>query len=173
MNALMMCTYWQFSNRLLEEQHCTGLSGQSFMHSHAHNHHQFSHINYPINYSMSSLLQDVEKANNPTTVDSGYPNSPPKESHEKIRTPQPKLAAKNIFSDPNDIVYITKPEASKLANYPNNAMSYPQYFPAESQAASVASSVISNDYKSLQISPLDFSALTQNQNSAAADRNIY
>ena len=165
----MMRTYWQLSNRLLEEQHCTGFSGQPFMHSHAQNHHrhQYSHINYPINYSMSSLMNDVEKANNSAV--SNHQSGIPKESHEKIRTPQPKLAAKNIFSDPNEIIFITKSDASKLTNYPNNAISYPQYFPSESQAASVASSVISSDYKSLQISPLDFS----NPQNSTVDRNIY
>lgn len=145
MNCLMLRTYWQLSNRILEEQNCEGYSGQPFMHSHAHHHHQYSHQQYPINYSRSFSQSEME---------SGGIG----EEKKKIRTPQPKRPAKNLFTENDEIIVITKPEASKLSTFPSAIHSnYLQY-----DLNSQSSSVISSDYKSLQISPLDFT--NQNQN---------
>lgn len=146
MNLLMLRTYWQLSNRILEEQNCEGYSGQPFMHSHAHHHHQYSHQHYPINYSRSYSENDIE---------SGRVIQPEK----KIRTPQPKRPAKNLFSDPNEIIFITKPEASKLT-FPSTIHSNYLQYDLNSQTSSVVSS--DSNYKSLQISPLDFTNHNQN-----------
>lgn len=142
----MLRTYWQLSNRILEEQNCEGYSGQPFMHSHAHHHHQYSHQQYPINYSRSMSQHDMEAG------------GPAVQHEKKIRTPQPKRPAKNVFPDSNEIIVITKPEASKLTNFPSAIHSnYLQY-----DFNSQSSSVVSSDYKSLQISPLDFTSHNQN-----------
>ena len=144
MNCLMTRTYWQLSNRIIKEKNCEGYSGQPFMHSHAHHHHQYSHQQYPINYSRSMSQNEMESG--------GVVHS-----EKKIRTPQPKRPAKNFFNDPNEIIIITKPEASKLS-FPSTIHSnYLQY-----DLNSQSSSVVSSDYKSLQISPLDFTSHNQN-----------
>ena len=136
----MLMTYWQLSNRLLEEERCGDYSGSAYMHSHAHNYnHQYSHHHYPINYSRSGSA-DIEKG---SFIQFEKP--------EKIRTPQPKRSAKNLFNDPGEIIIISKLEASKLSgNYQHSLIN------------STASSVVSSDYKSLQISPLDFSHTSVN-----------
>lgn len=141
----MLRTYWQLSNRILEEQSCGGYSGQPFMHSHAHHHHQYSQQNYPINYSHSTSQHEMESGGMVIV-------------HEKkIRTPQPRRPAKDLFTNPEEVIVITKPEASKLAHSSAIHSNYLQY-----DLNSHSSSVISSDYKSLQISPLDFNAHNQN-----------
>jgi hypothetical protein len=145
----MLKTYWQLSNRIIEEQNCEGYSGQPYMHSHAHHHHQYSHQQYPINYSRSMTQDEMESGR------SFY------NSEKKIRTPQPKRPEKNFITDSNEIILITKPEASKLAFSSASASTihsnYLQY-----DLSSQSSSVVSSDYKSLQISPLDFTGHNQN-----------
>lgn len=143
----MLKTYWQLSNRLLEEEQYGNYgTGNSFMHSHAHHHHRYSHHQYPINYSRSN----GGDSNNFPDLESG--NFVAFDKPEKIRTPQPKKSVKNLFNDQDEIILISKSEASKLTEISignNNRNSI---------LSSTASSAFSNDdYKSLQISPLDFS----------------
>jgi hypothetical protein len=150
----MLSTYWQISNRILEEEQCVGYGGQPFMHSHAHN-HQYSHHHYPINYS--SDFSDLEMGN--SVVQEQH------EKHGKIRTPQPKRMAKNVFKDDednqqNEIITITKSEASKLSATSTTAYNLTnKHMISDSYHSSNSSSIVSADYKSLQISPLDFCAL--------------
>lgn len=151
-NVLMMITYWTLSNRVLEEEQY-GYYHENYLHLHAHTHshssntsntssnnthhsHQFSHQNYPSNYSKSLPdVEDIEKAH-------------------KIRTPQPKRLAKDIFQDANagnEYVFFSKSDASKLSSSNN----------LPSASSSVTSTI--SDYKSLQISPLEINS-SQNRN---------
>lgn len=157
----MLSIYWQLSSRLLDEEDCgktTSSTSGTFMHSHTHHHHQFSHQNYPINYSRSGM--DVDKSD----IEAGGIKAIKQERPESIlRTPQPKRSAKNIFSDSednNEIIIITKNEATKLADI--SASYYHQQYRIHDGniSASSSSTSSSDDYKSLQISPLDFSQMT-------------
>lgn len=150
----MLTTYWQLSNRILEEAHsgCFAYGGHPHMHSHSH-HHQYSHHHYPINYSRSrgiASLPDIESGN--------FVVMQMQKKPEKIRTPQPKRSAKNLFSDPDELIVITKNEASKLTQLTEyNNIPQQKYTIYEGNSdSSTTSSVVSSDYKSLQISPLDF-----------------
>lgn len=161
----MLTTYWQLSSRLLDEEDSgytnTSASG-SFMHSHTHHHHQFSHQNYPINYSRSGgILVDISEMEAGGIKAIKQENNP----HSILRTPQPKISAKNIFndSDNNEVIIITKNEATKLADL--SASYYHQQYRIHDGDISASSTSSSNDYKSLQISPLDFSQVT--------NKNIY
>ena len=135
-NVMIMFTYWQLNNRVLEEEQY-GFYHENHLHLHSHSsnsnsniqRHQFSHQHYPSNYSKSlSSESDPEK---------GQYSSP------KIKTPQPKRLAKDIFTtESNDYVFFSKADASKLSSGLN-----------EDGLPSASSSV--SDYKSLQISPLE------------------
>lgn len=151
MNVLMFSTYWKFSNRLLDEKECghtttTTSNTGTFMHSHTHHHHQYSHQNYPINYSRSGGFTKNTNKFDVLDIETGGSNIKSTD-HSVLRTPQPKLSAKNIFND-SEITLFTKTDAAKLITEPVSQ----QYLIHEGEA--------SNDYKSLQISPLDFSQFT-------------
>lgn len=151
----MLTTYWQLSNRILDEEHCDGYAGQPFMHSHTHHHHQYSHHHYPINYSRSTPengFNDLEKG------------SLPSEPHGKIRTPQPKRPAKNVFD--NQVITVTKADAGKLSTT-YTLVNHNKHQQHDTCSPSNSSSVVLVDYKSLQISPLDFCALQRDA------KNIY
>ena len=165
---MMFSTYWQLSSRLLDEEECgySNSSSGTFMHSHTHHHHQYSHQNYPINYSRrggSIEVSDVE-AGGIKPIE--RPESKPIERSESkaikrpesiLRTPQPKRSAKNIFNDTdNDIIVITKTDASKLADQSASSFYHQKYRIYDGEISSSTVSSETNDYKSLQISPLDF-----------------
>ena len=161
-NSIILSTYWQFSNRLLNEEDCgyNSSSTGTFMHSHTHHHHQYSHQNYPINYSRGGHHADIEAGITEPTAKDNNIKSDIARPDSVLRTPQPKRSAKNIFNDSdNEIIIIKKTDASKLTNLTTN---YHQQYRLYDGEVSVSSSTTSssNDYKSLQISPLDFSQLT-------------
>ena len=163
-NSLMLSTYWQFSTRLLDEEDCgyTSSTSGTFMHSHTHHHHQYSHQNYPINYSSGggAVNHDIEAAFTKGNLKSDYVIDGITKPDSILRTPQPKRSAKNLFNDAeNEFITLTKTEASKLTDL--SAYYHHQYriYDGEVSASSSTTSS-SNDYKSLQISPLDFSQLS-------------
>lgn len=130
-NSFMLSTYWQLRERLVDEEQ-VGYSHQEYMHTHA-NHH-YSHQHYPSNFSKSGSSNPISE-----DIELAMPS--------KIRTPQPKRNTKDLFNDPNEIIVITKSEASKLAIF--------QHGPPSATTSQVSNA---SDYKSLQISPIDFSA---------------
>lgn len=133
----MLKTYWELNNRILDERDL----GEAYQHSRqsrAHTQH------YPLNYSHSYFTSSSTSTDSDIEAATGL-----KSSHQlsKIRTPQPKKSAKDIFTTEHDGINDNESiMRSKLQS------SY--YYTSDTSNGSTRS-VSVTDYKSFQISPLD------------------